>query len=474
MSIIDQAMEVITGVIERPTANLTLTVLLLAALTLAFLVVDVVILLLISPRRKKRVRKTIRRWIPDAPAETPDGSPDAERGTAGNADAEQGVGSLAASPVAASAQPGGSIAAGRPEPDGGASSPGGAASAASPGGSTADVAVSRSTRRPWWRTVGMAVSAATVPLLALGSLVATYAITGVDTVCMESCHADSAAVAQVHENDHRYRARCVECHEEGSGADLVTAIASRSTMLVAEAGLTDAAPSRPVTSAACLGCHEDVLQGVLESDRVNVRMSHAEPIASGMDCVDCHGPVGHLGESARISVSMDVCLGCHDGDAAPTECSACHTTDIAAVGRDSLSGEETRITGSGRYQYPPVEVSDRDCGGCHELETQCDPCHGTRLPHPERFVQGYHAKDAAWSKKETCFRCHEEVWDCQQCHSPFSVGHLDSWVRDHQSAEWDSGCGCHGRGTNEDIPICVFCHDDAPSQKVGEEHITRP
>lgn len=459
MNTLDRMVEVIAEVIERPTANLTLTVFLLAALTLVLLAIDVAVLLLVSPRRKRRVRKTIRRWVPNTPS-----------------DATGGAGLTPDDAVKSKAPTHGDepFAGGEPV---GAESGIDETTTASPEREEASVhmvmAVAE-TRPTRWRTVGLAVSSALVPLLVFGSLLATYIVTGVDAVCAESCHADSQAVASVHENDHRYRASCISCHEQGSGADLVTAVTSRGAMMLAKAGLSDEPAGRPVASEACLRCHEGVLEEVLESSRVNIRMAHDQPVSSGMDCVDCHGAVGHLGESARVSVSMDLCLGCHDGDQASSDCDTCHTTDIAAVGRDSLATGETRITGSGKYQYPPVEVASRDCSGCHDLAAQCDSCHGTRLPHPERFVQGYHAKDAAWSKKEACFRCHIEAEDCQRCHAPFSTGHPDSWVRDHQTATWDAGCGCHGRGTNVDIPICVFCHDDAPSQTVGEEHITRP
>ncbi len=459
MNTLERIVEIIAEVIERPTANLTLTVFVLGALTLILLAIDVAVLLLVSPRRKRRVRKTIRRWVPDSPSDVSHGA----AVTSDDAVADRAV-----------TQVDESSADGSPSGAGSETDEVIAASHADEEASAETVTAVAATRPTRWRTVGLAVSSALVPLLVLGSLLATYVITGVDAVCAESCHADSEAVASVHENDHRYRASCISCHEQGSGADLITAVTSRGAMMLAKAGLSDGPAGRPVPSAACLRCHESVLEEVLESSRVNIRMAHGEPVGSGMDCVDCHGAVGHLGESARVSVSMDMCLGCHDGDQASADCDTCHTTDIAVVGRDSLATGETRITGSGKYQYPPVEVASRDCSGCHDLAAQCDSCHGTRLPHPERFVQGYHAKDAAWSKKEACFRCHVEAEDCQQCHAPFSTGHPDSWVRDHQTATWDAGCGCHGRGTNVDIPICVFCHDDAPSQTVGEEHITRP
>lgn len=443
-------LELVRGVIRDPTANLTVTVLLVAALILLLLVLDVVVLLLISPK-KKRVKKTIRRWIPD-------GTPaSGEASMTGEAIAGEDEGRR--SGTQSSSEPHGG-----PPPGDRTIIEGWEESETEAEASTTTVAPTQP--GPLTR-IYRAVAAYSLFVLIAFGVVAAYVVSGSDAVCASACHGENPAVMATHENDHLYRASCISCHERGRGTGVVGGVVSRGEMFLAWAGVVDSVSDRPVSSAACMRCH-DLADGPMTSSRANVRISHEEPLEAGMNCVDCHGPVGHLGEVARVPVSMDRCLGCHDGDAAAAECSECHTTDIALTGRDSLVGASERITGSGKYMYPPVVASSGDCGGCHELEVQCDPCHGLRLPHPEEFVSGYHAADAAFEKKDMCLeRCHTN-YDCQACHAPFSVGHADNWKLAHQSSPWDAGCGCHVDDSNVDTPICVFCHENAPYDTVGE------
>lgn len=412
----------VTGVVRQPSANPQLTLAVVAIAVLAVAIV-VVLALMVMPRRTRRVRKIVRRWVPDE-VQAPAGEPGPDGGN--------------------------ERATNEPEP-------------------APDTVRARSTgqakRARARRRLPSAVSTVAIVVLIAAALASAYAITGTDEACL-TCHAESPAVLAVHENDHAARAACTDCHERGGGADVVVATVARTEMLLMQSGLpTGTVEPRPVSSEACERCH-DVTTATLESSRVNIRVSHAEPLAAGMNCVDCHGPVGHLGETGRVPVSMERCFGCHNGDAAPAECETCHMTDIATVGRDALVRDDLRVIGSGQYQYPTVVASDTDCSGCHQVETQCDPCHGLRLPHPDTFVQGYHAKAAAFEKKEACYRCHEKR-DCQSCHAPFSAGHASNWKTDHARSPWDAGCGCHGRDENVDVPICVFCHDNAPAQTVG-------
>jgi len=444
---ITSVLELVRGVIRDPTANLTVTVLLVAALILLLLVLDVIVLLLISPK-KKRVKKTIRRWVPDgmpAPGET-SVSGESVAGVEVRSEAQS------SSDTQETASTGSrTVIEGWEEPEAGLA----AEAAAAP------------TRPGILKRIYRAVAAYSLFVLVAFGIVAAYVVSGSDAVCAGACHGENPAVLATHENDHLHRASCIACHERGRGAGVVGSVVSRGEMLLAWTGLLESVSDRPVSSVACMRCH-DVTDGPMTSSRANVRISHEEPLEAGMNCVDCHGSVGHLGEVARVPVSMDRCLSCHDGDTAAAECSECHTTDIALTGRDSVVGASERITGSGEYMYPPVVASGGDCGGCHELEAQCDPCHGLRLPHPDEFVSGYHAADAAFEKKDMCLeRCHTN-YDCQACHAPFSVGHADNWKIAHQSSPWDAGCGCHVDDSNVDTPICVFCHENAPYDTVGE------
>jgi hypothetical protein len=172
---LERIVEIIAEVIERPTANLTLTVFVLGALTLILLAIDVAVLLLVSPRRKRRVRKTIRRWVPDSPSDVSHGA----AVTSDDAVADRAV-----------TQVDESSADGSPSGAGSETDEVIAASHADEEASAETVTAVAATRPTRWRTVGLAVSSALVPLLVLGSLLATYVITGVDAVCAESCHAD--------------------------------------------------------------------------------------------------------------------------------------------------------------------------------------------------------------------------------------------------------------------------------------------
>lgn len=410
----------IRDVIADPGANVTQTVLLLAFATLLLLILDLVVLLVISPRTR-RVKKVVRRWIPaNAATEVATG------------DKVEGFDE----PVPVVTEEDAKPAAGK-------------------------------AKRPG-RALTATAATALIWILLLLSAVGGYTITGTDTVCGGTCHADDKALIDYSVDDHAERATCVACHERGRGTGVLGAVTARARMGLAQLGLSDEpGAAGAVQSSACLRCH-DITGGVIKARRANIRMDHSHPLEAGWNCIDCHGPVGHLGEGGRRRVSMDECMLCHNGLEVDAKCTTCHTTDVAATGPDSVLNTLS-ITGSGRYHYPPVNAANRDCGGCHEQEKQCDPCHTTRMPHPDRFVSGYHAKESAFEKKSACWRCHTEI-DCQACHSPFDTGHPANWKSGHQSSEWDAGCGCHGRGTNVDIPICVFCHDDAPAQVVGPEH----
>ncbi len=410
-----QVLGAVRGVFRDPGANPTLTLLIVAVAALALLIVTVLVILILSPR-KKRVRKVVKRWVPAGDVSTA-----SER----------------SAPEAAMTLEDGEQR-------------------------TATAGVGASQLR---RGVRRKLNSAAIALLLLGAVVTSYVVSGLDAVCADTCHASNAAVLAAVEGDHASHAACVECHEYGQGGGVVGATAIRAQMVAVQLGLADDQGTiSPVSSRACMRCHE-LMTGVVEASRANVRMDHSHPLDAGWNCVDCHGDVGHLEANGRVPVSMDECVVCHDGVTASSECDSCHTTDVALTGPDSVA-DTSEVGGSGRYQYPAVQAANRDCGGCHQQETQCDPCHQTRMPHSERFISGFHASEAAFEKKEQCWRCHVST-DCQSCHAPFNTGHTDDWKTQHTKYEWDAGCGCHAREENIDTPICVFCHDNAPAQKVA-------
>lgn len=285
-----------------------------------------------------------------------------------------------------------------------------------------------------------------VPVLVALSLIAGYVVTGTQAYCADSCHAGSSAAQSGLEQGH---ARCVACHESpgllGAGSNVI----ARGRMVAAWLADAPAPASAVAGSAACLSCHSDVSGGVVETPRI--KMSHREPVTAGYTCVQCHPDTGHVAASRH---SMSTCLPCHDGETAPSECETCHVSDPYSTFGERDSETSTPLD---RAVYPLVRFDDVGCGGCHDEVAECDTCHGLRMPHSDEFVDGAHAKDAAFERKELCFRCHQENWCSTGCHIGFP-GHGDNWKLQHQEAPWDAGCGCHQARSGREGPMCVLCH----------------
>jgi len=152
---------------------------------------------------------------------------------------------------------------------------------------------------------------------------------------------------------------------------------------------------------------------------------------------------------------MVTCLRCHDGQQAASECATCHLADVG------FSTVDRRVFAP--INLPPVG----DCGGCHD-QAKCDECHGFRMPHPQDFLDGEHARYAGFDLKEKCYACHVRV-DCDKCHATKdrSIGYWGHgigpvWKYQHYDVPpgIDPGCGCHGRSkyVQEYGNYCKACH----------------
>ncbi|GAB4288862.1 MAG: hypothetical protein Kow0067_14630 [Coriobacteriia bacterium] len=408
----DAVIEAVQRVIAEPTADLTLTFILLAAVTVALLLLVVGMLLILTPSRK-RVVKIRRRPLSTEAA--------AEGGQVASADEfvviegwEEESERLALETPAASLQPGGTVS---PEPR---------------------------RRAPSW-----VLGSATVPLLVVLAVLAGYVATGTDAYCATLCHSSSEAVIAAAEIDH---ASCVSCHEQPGLWGAVDNLSSRTRMVVREMQ-SDASDVRvTLHPSGCLRCHGAVLDTVTEGP-TGVRMSHREPVSAGMSCTECHRTVGHT--ERRSEATMSQCLPCHDAERASADCETCHVLDPLTEG--IASEESTKTLGSGRVVYPTVPIDRRECGGCHDEANECDTCHGLRMPHSEEFIEGEHAQAAAFERKDLCYRCHE-VWECNPCHRNFNA-HGPNWKSEHRASAWDAGCTCHQFRSDRDYPICYRCHD---------------
>jgi multisubunit Na+/H+ antiporter MnhC subunit len=405
--------DAVTQALSNPTASPVVSAFVLTALVILLLMVVLGILLALTPNRRKVVKRVRRRRVPGAGGEATETVP-----------GDEGAGDSPA--VAGAAVAGAALA----EDESDAAAEGGTETAP------------RSKRR--------VVSWGLVVALVVLALVVGYAATGTDAYCMDMCHSPSEAVDTAAEIDH---ASCTSCHEAPGVTAIVANASSRTRMAVAYATGTRPGGGALIPSNSCLHCHERILDETVETAR-GIRMSHAEPVEDGMTCTACHALTGH---SERKTFSMSTCLPCHDGTTASADCEICHSGDPYDIPAEG-SEESTQTLGSENVVYPVTFIDEKTCGGCHQQEVSCDPCHGLRMPHTEEFMASGHAPSAAWERKEMCFRCHEEVGDCVgACHLDFDA-HAPGWKQEHRNAPWDSGCACHQNNSGREFPMCDLCH----------------
>ena len=289
--------------------------------------------------------------------------------------------------------------------------------------------------------VGRAVITWAIILLTLGAMFSAYFITSTNAYCAKTCHVNQVSVLEA---DGLMHANCVACHERPGLSAVPQNIVRRAAMVVAQ--LMGRSPQGAIVdSLSCANCHQKVIHfETFSAD--GIKMSHAEPYVAGATCTSCHAKTGH---SKTRAYSMSSCVICHNNTKASADCLTCHATQPLA----RVSNESTTSLGSGKVTYPLVDVKPQ-CGGCHDQVKQCDSCHGLRMPHEDRFVQGGHAPIAVFDGKKLCWKCHQTT-DCGRCHGPFTA-HQSNWRQAHQKFPWDSPCACHAQkgGT----PVCYQCH----------------
>lgn len=303
-------------------------------------------------------------------------------------------------------------------------------------------------------------------VMLVGMLVAFVAVgwtttaSEVCTACHESTpHSETVAAGGT---DPHEAVACVRCHESSGWVGRVTVeVPERLGHIIAGAA------SEPeqgtygiVTGTGCGQCHAGAITGVIEDAERGIRMSHAEPLAAGAQCRDCHTLA--TGVVSSVTVGMTPCLRCHNGDDEPATCTTCHTKDVGAAARSRRNPAEM----TGRELVPTP-----DCGGCHDEATQCDPCHGgVRMPHSDLFMWWGHARAGAediWKTGgKTCARCHTETRrPCTQCHA-FFPGHPREWRATHGAGGRGASCdSCHRRRAySTDRDFCQLCHGEQVTQ----------
>lgn len=294
------------------------------------------------------------------------------------------------------------------------------------------------------------------------ALVVGYVGSGRDAYCA-TCHADiveppgavseesTPAVETVALHD---SVSCVACHEASQVTGIVANTVDRTRHIVGQLAGAPVPTDAVVDSSACLRCHREILDGPVQTEDTRIRMSHEEPVGAGLVCTECHADIAH-GQDDAVQAGMVTCLRCHDGEQAAAECATCHLSD---VGYSTID----------RRVFAPVNLAPvTDCGGCHD-QTKCDACHGFRMPHPQDFLEGEHARYAGFDLKEKCYACHVRT-DCDRCHvtKDRSIGYWGhglgpGWKYQHYDVPpgIDPGCGCHGRSkyVQQYGNYCKACH----------------
>ncbi len=83
-----------------------------------------------------------------------------------------------------------------------------------------------------------------------------------------------------------------------------------------------------VTNAACLQCHQEILDGNIHDQASGITVSHRDILDMGGKCMNCHSTVAHGGEvsfGSSTHPTMETCLKCHNDKIAPLDCDLCHT-----------------------------------------------------------------------------------------------------------------------------------------------------
>jgi nitrate/TMAO reductase-like tetraheme cytochrome c subunit len=263
-----------------------------------------------------------------------------------------------------------------------------------------------------------------------------------------SCHEMKAYDASLKRSPHR-NLDCLACHvDPGVGNAISWRLqeskniwASYLNMPVQEGMSKEVhVPSR----AACTrsGCHDLSSLGTTFG---NVKMNHARHVEMrGLTCIDCHSKVSHAKQGESIAVSMTSCFMCHNGAAAPNQCSLCHVTVP-----DQAAHPPNYIQDHGRFAL----LNEAEClRGHHDKKAFCDACHAKPTPAHYSGTWRYTHGAAASADRAACLGCHDYQSFCLQCHQ---VDHPSDWATSHGQAatEAPKSClVCHPRS------MCTDCH----------------
>ena len=279
--------------------------------------------------------------------------------------------------------------------------------------------------------------------------------------------------------------RCTMCHPGGR-----TSRNAKDNLLPEEAVCTRCHnvkapnPAKAFPRATCDTCHpgfepsEGLAPAAIFMPEPSIKFPHRTHTIIGILCTDCH--VG-LKQATRPSwthiPSMERCLTCHDGNAAPNRCNICHVTNGAQ--RIETNLPYGKLQPSGQYynadHQDPAWIfrhrvaalnNDAFCNQCH-AQSECLDCHaGTKEVnfHPSNYNL-LHGRDA-YLDNGTCMSCHNAVLDCKQCHTSGKLTQTTQFGQPNEFhpvgwADFKSGTNHHGVFARRGISGCVSCHTEA-------------
>lgn len=250
-----------------------------------------------------------------------------------------------------------------------------------------------------------------------------------EAAACESCHQAQRAGTVVHspilESD------CDECHDPHSDP--------------------------PEPTAACLDCHESVLDGQYRHD------------AAEDDCSNCHET--HSGQLAKLLKGEipAICLECHDdkeegrhgGTLLSTNCDGCH---------EPHSSPRNKLLRA---------LGDRSCPDCHTNKTKAKYVHSALEEYQCRHCHNPH-KDPPEMPPIECRKCHLDIADrsvahgspsygrCVECHDPHGSG-SPSLLKEEGSGPAGDCLECH-RDVRRDIDNGRYLHEPVTEGDCSDCH----
>ncbi len=311
----------------------------------------------------------------------------------------------------------------------------------------------------------------------------------------------------------KLKANCKDCHENISSSEsaldnnLPGEIACRTCHSIDRKDVKrDNGVGKPPGN--CAACHQgfDPEQGVTSLRRstmpiANLKFSHKSHIARKNPCSTCHGDflLDKVTKATREQLpKMKVCLGCHDGETAPSRCTTCHLsasggvvqTDFAEAGMLRPSGV---LRGAGHtmnfrdsHKFAAQNESAQ-CASCHKKDF-CVDCHNGVTKPMDFHIGDYvamHAIDARRNRSD-CSSCHRLQTFCQGCHSRVGIAgdgkspNLLDGIRFHPPG-FASSAGVGGVGRNHhsyqaqrNIKECASCHRESFCTKCHSNQVGSP